>query len=575
MNLMVSYRALDERANQLAHWLREEGVRPDDTVALVFDRSLHMVFSVYGVLKAGGAYLPLDPDNPDARLQEILAAARPRMVLCERGNLQRLTPLLPDGIQVHAVDVLDAGWHRHPVARPVPMAGPDNLAYVIYTSGSTGAPKGVMNEHRGVCNGLRWAQRQFQLSPQDVVLLKTPYTFDVSVWEFFWPLETGSRLVIAEPGGHRDPRYLLRVMTEHGVTVVQFVPSLLSAYLADATSGHPASVRAVICIGEALSPGLRDRFHAAFADARLYNLYGPTEAAVVASWWECQRDGDAATVPIGRPLANTRLYVLDEAGQPVPRGAQGELYIGGVQVARGYLHDAARTAERFVTISVARRAPERVYRTGDLVRQLPDGALEFLGRTDSQVKLRGFRIELGEIEAKLMAIDSVHGCAVMVAHHGVDDDRLVAFVQPVAGGVISQLKLRRALASKLPDYMIPQVFNEVKELPLNTSGKVDRQALSTLLTESGPRRAFVAPQSPTEQRMAAIWSRALKVEVVSADSYFFDIGGHSLMAMAVSREMESAFGRRFDLREIMMSNLTQLAALVDASDQTLLRKISE
>ncbi len=570
----VSYRELDERANQLAHWLRVEGVRPDDAVALLFERSLHMVFAMYGVMKAGGAYLPLDPDNPDARLQEILSTARPRLVLCAHADLPRISPLLPAGIEARAVDALDAGWHSHGTARPEAVAGPQNLAYIIYTSGSTGTPKGVMNEHRGICSRLRWAQRQFQLTTRDVILQKTPYTFDVSVWEFFWPLEVGSRLVIAAPGGHREPKYLRQLIADQGVTVMHFVPSMLSAFLAEPDLDQLTSVRTVICSGEALSANHRDRFFAAFANARLFNLYGPTEAAVDVTWWECHRDDVSTTVPIGFPVANTRLFVLDEAGQPVPRGAHGELYIGGTQVARGYLHNPTLTAERFVTLSLG-SSPERAYRTGDLVRERPDGALEFLGRVDSQVKLRGFRIELGEIEAKLMAIDSVHGCAVMVAHHGADDDRLVAFVQPAAGAVISQLKLRRELAAKLPDYMIPQSFTEVKELPLGASGKVDRKALVALLQDSMPASAFVAPQTGTEQRIAAIWSRALNLEQVSAESYFFDIGGHSLMAMSVSREMEAAFGRRFDLREMLMSNLSQLAVLVDAGNSRQLRRSVE
>jgi len=570
----VSYRELDERANQLAHWLRVEGVRPDDAVALLFERSLHMVFAMYGVMKAGGAYLPLDPDNPDARLREILSTARPRLVLCAHADLLRISPLLPAGVEARAVDALDAGWHSHGTARPKAVAGPQNLAYIIYTSGSTGTPKGVMNEHRGICSRLRWAQRQFQLTPSDVILQKTPYTFDVSVWEFFWPLEVGSRLVIAAPGGHREPKYLRQLIAEQGVTVLHFVPSMLSAFLAEPDLDQLTSVRTVICSGEALSANHRDRFFAAFANARLFNLYGPTEAAVDVTWWECQRDDVSTTVPIGFPVANTRLFVLDEAGQPVPRGDHGELYIGGTQVARGYLHNPALTAERFVTLSLD-NSPERAYRTGDLVLERPDGALEFLGRVDSQVKLRGFRIELGEIEAKLMAIDSVHGCAVMVAHHGADDDRLVAFVQPAAGAGFSQLKLRRELAAKLPDYMIPQAFTEVKELPLGASGKVDRKALSALLQDSVPASAFVAPQTETEQRIAAIWSRALNLEEVSADAYFFDIGGHSLMAMSVSREMEAAFGRRFDLREMLMSNLSQLAVLVDAGGNRLLRRSVE
>lgn len=559
----VSYRVLDERANQVAHWLRDEGVSPDDVVALLFERSVPMVVAMYGVLKAGGAYLPLDPENPDARLREILLAAHPKRVLCAQSELSRITPLLPPGTSAHAIDAVSAAWQSRQTDRPPASAGPTNLAYVIYTSGSTGTPKGVMNEHRGICSRLRWAQRQFQLSTSDVVLQKTPYTFDVSVWEFFWPLQVGSQLVLAAPGGHREPKYLRQLIVERGVTLLHFVPSMLSAFLDEPDLHQLTSVRTVICSGEALSGSHRDRFFAKFASARLYNLYGPTEAAVDVTWWECQRDHDSATVPIGFPVANTWLTVLDDAGQPVAGDTIGELYIGGIQVARGYLNNPGLTAERFVSLPRG-NGSERAYRTGDLVRERADGALEFLGRVDSQIKLRGFRIELGEIEAKLMAIDAVHGCAVMVAHHGVDDDRLVAFIQPAAGAAFSRITLRRELAATLPDYMIPQTFTEVKELPLSASGKVDRKALSALLHGALPASAATATLSPAETQIAAIWCRALKLETVAADSYFFDIGGHSLLAVSVAREMEGAFGRRFDLREILMSNLAQLARLAEA-----------
>ena len=570
----LTYAELLHKATGVAARVARHTSSQGDRVALLCRADSARIVAQMGVVLSGRCLVVLDAQAPRAWLAAILTDCTPSAIVF-------------DVAQAHAAAELAGGFAEGVVSLiPVePAASPSaalpdvsargrDLAAIIYTSGSTGTPKGVMNEHRGICSRLRWAQRQFQLTTSDVILQKTPYTFDVSVWEFFWPLEVGSRLVIAAPGGHREPKYLRQLIAEQGVTVLHFVPSMLSAFLAEPDLDQLTSVRTVICSGEALSANHRDRFFAAFANARLFNLYGPTEAAVDVTWWECQRDDVSTTVPIGFPVANTRLFVLDEGGQPVLRGAHGELYIGGTQVARGYLHNPVLTAERFVTLSLD-NSSERAYRTGDLVLERPDGALEFLGRVDSQVKLRGFRIELGEIEAKLMAIDSVHGCAVMVAHHGDDDDRLVAFVQPAAGAAISQLKLRRELAAKLPDYMIPQAFTEVKELPLGASGKVDRKALSALLQDSVPASAFVAPQTETEQRIAAIWSRALNLEEVSADAYFFDIGGHSLMAMSVSREMEAAFGRRFDLREMLMSNLSQLAVLVDAGSNRLLRRSVE
>ncbi|HEY0931433.1 MAG TPA: amino acid adenylation domain-containing protein [Gemmatimonas sp.] len=556
----LTYRELDAQANQMAHWLRAEGIRPDDVVALLFERSLPMVAAMYGTLKAGGAYLPLDTSHPAARLKEILTSAAPRVVLCTQGELPKLAAYVPAGVEVRAIDAPEAGWRTQSTARPTPAAAPDHLAYVIYTSGSTGMPKGVMNSHRGIASRLRWAQRQLGLSTTDVVLQKTPYTFDVSVWEFFWPLQVGAKLVLAAPGGHREPRYLKEVVREQGVTVMHFVPSMLGAFLSEPGVSALSSLRMVLCSGEALGVAHRDRLHDLWPNVRLVNLYGPTEAAVDVTWWECALDDHSSPIPIGWSVDDTQLYVLDATGRPVPRGAQGELYIAGVQVARGYLNDPVRTDERFVSLQNGTRA----YRTGDLVRQRLDGALEFLGRSDSQVKVRGFRIELGDIEAKLQEIPGVQACAVLVAHEGADDDRLVAFIEAVPGTVVSQLKLRRELASRLPDYMLPQVFTVMERLPLNASGKIDRRALTTVLDGSSATTAFRAPSTAAEQRVAEIWQNALKTDRVSADAYFFDLGGHSLLAMSVSREMEAALGRRFDLREMLMSNLSQLAALVDS-----------
>jgi amino acid adenylation domain-containing protein len=555
----LSYHALDAQANQVAHWLRAEGVRPDDVVALLFERSLPMVVAMYGTLKAGGAYLPLDVSHPAARLGEILQSATPRLVLCAQSELAKLAAYLPAGVDVRAIDAPDAGWRTQSAERPAPAATADHLAYVIYTSGSTGVPKGVMNSHRGIVSRLRWAQRQLTLSADDVVLQKTPYTFDVSVWEFFWPLQVGSKLVLAAPGGHREPRYLRELIAKAGVTVLHFVPSMLGAFLAEPGIQALASIRMVLCSGEALGASHRDRLRSMWPDVRLVNLYGPTEAAVDVTWWECARDDRTNPIPIGWSVDDTQLYILDESSRPVLRGAQGELYIAGVQVARGYRNDATRTAEQFVELHGGIRA----YRTGDLVRQRLDGALEFLGRTDSQVKVRGFRIELGDIEAKLQGVAGVQACAVLVTREGEDDDRLVAFIEPMPGTVVSQLKVRRELANRLPDYMLPQLFTVMERLPLTGSGKIDRRALAASIDNGSADTNFREPSTAAEQRVAEIWRKALKADRVSADAYFFDLGGHSLLAMSVSREMEAALGRRFDLREILMSNLSQLAALVD------------
>ncbi|MDL5368258.1 amino acid adenylation domain-containing protein, partial [Xanthomonas sp. NCPPB 2654] len=421
----LSYAILNRRANQLAHRLIALGVQPDDRVAICVERSLEMVVGLLGILKAGGAYVPLDPSYPDDRLAYMLEDSAPGVVLTQAALLARL-PMLGSA----ATLVLDAdrALAALPEHDPV-VAGltPRHLAYVIYTSGSTGQPKGAMNEHRGVVNRLLWAQSQFQLSAEDRVVQKTPFGFDVSVWEFFLPLLAGARLVLAKPAGHQDPEYLVDLIEEAGITLAHFVPSMLQLFLERAEAARCGSVRDVLCSGEALPPALQLRCQRALPHVRLHNLYGPTEAAVDVTYWRCDADRHPGTVPIGRPIANTRMYVLDKHGVPVPVGVTGELHIGGVQVGRGYWRRPQLTAERFLPDPFSGDADARMYKTGDLGRWLPDGSLEYLGRNDFQVKLRGFRIELGEIEAKLTSCVGVRDAVVIAREDGAGDTRLVAY----------------------------------------------------------------------------------------------------------------------------------------------------
>ena len=393
----LTYRQLNARSNQLAHQLRALGVVPESRVALCVERSLEMVVGLLGILKAGGAYVPLDPSYPADRLRFMLEDSSARVLLTQRPLLESLSSVLSAGPASHVL-CLDSAEEllSLPDSNPTPLASPSNLAYVIYTSGSTGRPKGAMNAHHAVCNRLLWMRSLVPDASSERVLQKTPFSFDVSVWEFFWPLSSGARLVLARPGGHREPAYLRNLISTRALTTVHFVPSMLQAFLDDTDDFSAcASVRRICCSGEALPPSLRDRCLALLPFAQLHNLYGPTEAAVEVTHWHCLPGDSRRLVPIGFPIANTRMYVLDALMQPQPVGVPGELFIAGVQVARGYLDRPALTAEKFIPDPFSDSPGARLYRTGDLARFLSDGSIDFLGRLDFQVKIRGFRIELG------------------------------------------------------------------------------------------------------------------------------------------------------------------------------------
>ncbi|HST60536.1 MAG TPA: AMP-binding protein, partial [Longimicrobium sp.] len=401
------------------------------------------------------------------------------------------------------------------------------------------------NQHRGVVNRLVWMQAHFGIGADDVVLQKTPFGFDVSVWEFFWPLQQGARLVMARPDGHRDPQYLQEVIEREGVTALHFVPSMLQSFVEAAEPGRCASLRHVVCSGEALPPALVGRFYDRFAEpVVLTNLYGPTEAAVDVSCWTCPRDGAASVVPIGAPVWNTQLYVLDTALRPVPLGVPGELYIGGVQVARGYQGRAAMTAERFVPDPFSAEGGARLYRTGDRARWRADGAIEYLGRLDFQVKVRGFRIELGEIESVLRAHESVADC-VVVARADAGETRLVAYVV----GDSEAEALRAHVRRSLPEYMVPSAFVLLDALPLTANGKLDRNLLPAPELGSADEK-YVAPRTPMEEVLAGIWAEVLRLERVGLEDSFFELGGHSLLATRVVSRIRELFGVELPLRAL-------------------------
>jgi amino acid adenylation domain-containing protein len=542
----LTYRALNERANRLAHHLRGRGVGPEVSVGVMMERGTEMVVALLGILKAGGAYVPLDAEYPAERLAYMLEDSGVPLVLTQKA----LRASLKASAGVEVLDVEAKATAKKIAAEssenPAGVATPKSLAYVIYTSGSTGKPKGVMNAHRGVVNRLAWMQAEFALTADDVVLQKTPFGFDVSVWEFFWPLQQGARLVMARAGGHREPEYLQQVIAKEGVTTLHFVPSMLQTFVESVDPARCASLKRVVCSGEALPAALVRRFHERFpAPVSIHNLYGPTEAAVDVSCWSCARGEEGDVIPIGRPVWNTALYVLDSAGRPLPAGVAGELYIGGVQVARGYLGRPALTAEKFVPDPFSPAPGARLYRTGDLARWRADGAIEYLGRLDHQVKLRGFRIELGEIESALRECPGVTDCVVVARDDEAGDRQLVAYTV----GAADFDTLRAALGRTLPEYMVPAAFVGMDALPLSPNGKLDRKALPAPETTSA-ERAFVAPRNPVEEVLAGIFAEVLGMERVGAADGFFELGGHSLKATRVVSKVRAVFGVEVSLRTL-------------------------
>jgi enterobactin synthetase component F len=516
----LTYAELDARTAALAAGLRARGAGPGSIVAVALDRSVELVVALVAVLRAGAAYLPLDLSHPEARLAGILASARPVLALSRHS--------LPGEVPVWAPDA----W---PLEGEAPAGGPTpgDAAYVLYTSGSTGAPKGVVVEHRAIVNRLEWMRAHYGFGADDRILQKTPATFDVSVWEFFLSFISGGTLVVAPPDAHKDPVALAALLRDQHITTAHFVPSMLAAFLAEPAS-RGLSLARVFCSGEELTAELRDRFHARI-DAQLHNLYGPTEAAVDVSYWPAAATDRSHPVPIGHPVWNTQLYVLDEALRPVPPGVTGHLFIGGVQLAREYLGRPDLTAAAFIDNPF--QPGERMYRTGDLARVRPDGALVFLGRSDQQVKMRGQRIELGDIEAALSASVMVCQVRVVAREDRAGDRRLVAYLVPAPG--YDATLLRAHATARLPEVMVPSAFVALDALPVNASGKLDRAALPAPGYTAAAGRP---PATGAERRVAALFAETLGVQAVSAEDDFFALGGHSLLAVELMLRVREAWG---------------------------------
>ncbi|MCX5087583.1 non-ribosomal peptide synthase/polyketide synthase [Streptomyces sp. NBC_00365] len=551
----LTYAELDLRVERLAHTLAAHGARAEALVAVALPRSLALVVTLLAVHRAGAAYLPLDTGYPADRLAYTLTDARPVCLVTAEGVM------LPD-TDVPTLTVDANGTPERPAHAPLPTAhDPRHPAYFIYTSGSTGRPKGVTVPHQGIANRLLWMQDTYRLDSGDRVLQKTPTGFDVSVWEFFWPLITGATLVVARPEGHQDPAYLAELIRRQHITTAHFVPSMLRAFLDEPTAALCTGLRHVMCSGEALPSPLAARFHQVLPGSRLHNLYGPTEASVDVTAHEVP--ADPATVPIGRPVWNTRTYVLDARLRPVPPGVAGELYLAGAQLARGYLGRPGLTAERFVADPYTDAPGARMYRTGDLARWTRDGELEYLGRADDQVKLRGFRIELGEIESVLAAHPAVAHATVVVR-----DDRLVAYAVPAPGTTADPAVLRAHAAATLPEYMVPAAVVTLDALPLTPNGKLDHRALPA--PDFAVEVTDTRPRTPLEETLGALVAEVLGLERVGVDDDFFSLGGDSIVAMQLVARARAA-GLAFSPRDVFRHK--SVAGLATVATTTLDERI--
>ncbi|MEU9332344.1 amino acid adenylation domain-containing protein [Streptomyces sp. NPDC048290] len=539
----LTYAELLERARRTAGALAAAGAGPGEVVGVCADRSLDLVTGVLGALLTGAAYLPLEPSLPSARLAFMAREAGMTVAFASPEHAETAARATGRPVLTPA-DRADT--HCRTSGRS------DDTAYVLFTSGSTGRPKGVAVTHRAIVNRLLWMQETFPLGAADRVLQKTPLSFDVSVWELFWPLTTGATMVLARPGGHQDSAYLARIMTERAITVAHFVPSMLQLFL-DEPVEAPA-LRRVMCSGEALPYPLVERFRAVLPQVELHNLYGPTEAAVDVTWWDCARPAPQGVVPIGDAVANTGAHVLDDRLEPAPPGVPGELFLSGVQLALGYVNRPALTAERFVAHDLAGPGG-RLYRTGDKARRLPDGALEFLGRIDQQVKIHGYRIELGEVEQVLLAQPTVREAVVTVR----DGARLAAYV---TGDSPDPAALRDALRSALPRYMVPATVTALPEMPLTHNGKLDRRALPDPAPVTGGA-AGDAPGSAREESVAAVFRDLLDLPAVDVRASFFDLGGDSFAAVRAVRRIEGATVGLLAAHP----SVRELAAALDAAEE--------
>lgn len=567
----LTYRQMREQVVALANLLRERGVKPGDSVAVALPRSVFLTLALHAIVEVGAAWLPLDTGYPDDRLQMMIEDAQPSLLITTDDQRPRFDHL---PVATFSYNILLSAAD----ARPLHLSRPEQTAYIIFTSGSTGRPKGVMVGQTAIVNRLLWMQNHYPLTAADVVAQKTPCSFDVSVWEFWWPFIAGAKLVMAEPEAHRDPLAMQEFFGKYGVTTTHFVPSMLAAFVASLTPENVAccaSLKQVFCSGEALPTALCREWEQ-LTQVPLHNLYGPTEAAVDVSWYPAYGPELAAvegnSVPIGFPVWNTGLRILDGMMRPVPFGVAGDLYLTGIQLAQGYLGRPDLTASRFIAAPFA--PGERMYRTGDVARWLDNGAVEYLGRSDDQLKIRGQRIELGEIDRAMLTLPDVaqavtHACVInQAADTGGDARQLVGYVVSESGLPLDRDALLTALKAQLPPHMVPVVLLQLSDLPLSANGKLDRKALP--LPELTVKAQGRPPQTDAEWTIAAAFSALLGCEVNDIEADFFALGGHSLLAMRLAASLSRHFARQVTPGQVMVApTVGKLSALLasDISDE--------
>jgi amino acid adenylation domain-containing protein len=587
----LTYRELNVRANQLAHHLSKCGVGPEALVAICMERSLEMVVGVLAILKAGGAYVPIDPIYPKERQAFMLEDINSSLLLTQSWLLKNLPSYQG---KVICLDKEVEGVSDQSQENPISGVRGDHLAYVIFTSGSTGRPKGVTIPHRAISNHMFWILETFAFGEADRLLQKTSFSFDASVWEFYASLLSGGQLIVARPEGHRDAEYLVKTILEQQITILQLVPSQLQLLLSVPDFENCRSLRTVFCGGEALSLELVEQFFRCLPGTELVNLYGPTEATIDTTFWRCESKPGHFIAPIGRPIANTKVYILDSHLNPVPIGVPGELYIGGAGLARGYLNRPALTAEKFIPnrfkIYEELRMKNKelgienegsnlnqahfsflifnsslLYRTGDLVRYLPDGNIEYLGRLDHQVKIRGFRIELEEIETVLSSHPAIREVVVVDREDEAGDKRLVAYFVVAPEAEPGANELRAWVKAKLPEYMVPTAFVRLAAIPLMPNGKINRRALPAPgVKQPGSPETLTLPRTPIEQQLAGIWQKLLRLERIDIESNFFELGGHSLLATQVVSRVEAAFQVALPLRSLFEApTIAELSQVVE------------
>jgi len=554
-----TYSEFNEKANQLAHFLIEKGTKTNDIIAVSLERSLDMMVCIYGVLKAGAAYLPLDTTTPPERLRYIADNAAFKILLFNHDDI------IPDQLENVSCfqfnEIKKSVFSQDKKQQPEIITQADHLAYVIYTSGSTGEPKGVKCHHKGITNRLNWMNQDYPITEKDTLIQKTPITFDVSLWELFWPLQVGAKLIIEVPDGHKDPDQLIDSITTNNVSVVHFVPSMLNAFIGNTRIAACLSLRRIFCSGEALALNTVKQTYEKLPHTDIYNLYGPTEASVDVTSWHCAKNDLEKGIPIGFPVANTRTYILDKQLKLLPIGIKGELYIGGVQVASGYLNREALTSERFINDPFSNNPAAQIYKTGDIARYRNDGAIEYLGRTDNQVKIRGIRIELGEIENVIEQHCGVSQVAVIVN----EKDVLIAYY---TADSINDIQFKKILLNWLPEYMIPTHFKILNELPLSKNGKIDKGALQKIDTLFlAEKETFVAPNGEIEELLAAIWKEVLELKQVGIHDNFITLGGHSLAAIRVTSRINDEIELDFRLNKIF--ELPTIAEYADYIEATL------